>query len=225
MLCSFVNPAANPAKSLESHSCTLRTHNSPGITLLRKNRGRGYPPATPREDLIPISAPFGTSLFDDLHLADWIHHPSNRMQQSPAPPLSAPRPAMSFSCRGGARSARRQHVHDVTAAPLIPERCLTAARHSVVDTTHRLPYSAPANDFANPSPPSSSRHSAAFDEVCIADSLTQDSHHPLAQRPSGFFVFMPDDFAGSSQRRKRQDKKKSQDERTRCNSTSPNPTD
>jgi hypothetical protein len=41
-------------------------------------------------------------------------------------------------------------------------------RDSAVDTLHRLPYSALGNEFTNPSPPSSSRHSAALDEVCIA---------------------------------------------------------
>jgi hypothetical protein len=41
--------------------------------------------------------------------------------------------------------------------------------------------------------------------VCIADSLTQASHHPLAQRPSGFFVFTPGNLTGSSQRRKQPD--------------------
>jgi hypothetical protein len=39
---------------------------------------------------------------------------------------------------------------------------------SPVDTIAFILYSARANDLANPSPPSSSRHSAAFDEVCIA---------------------------------------------------------
>jgi hypothetical protein len=192
MLWSYVNTVANPAKSLESHPCTPRTLNSHRITSLRKNRGRGYIPAIPQNDLGPSSGLLETQLFNDLLLCDWIHHPSHWMQESQSASIIAP----TFVCY----------------------------RNSLVDTIHRLPYSAPANESASPSPPSSSRHSAAFDEVCIADSLTQDSHHPLAQRPSGFFVFKPGNFAEGWRPKKRQNEKKSQDERTRCNSISPNPT-
>ncbi len=219
-----MNLAANPAKPLESHSCTQRTHNPLRITFLRKNRGRGPFSARHRAACASIPRRLDTKLFDDLHLGDWIHHPSNRMQESPAPPLAAPRLAISFSCKGGACSARRQREHDLTAEPRIPQRCRTAAHQSSVDTTRRFPYSAPANDFASPSPPSSSRHSAALDDVCIAIRY----HTVLITRwrngPAGFLFLRPL-ISPEAQRRKRQDRNKSQNERTRCNSTSPNPTD
>ena len=153
---------------------------------------------------------------NDRHLGDWIHHPSRRMQQSPrlsafalahlprhhACPAfvaaSLPRhsicaaqhpPNIVHPERSEVPCAIARLVRDESAFLFRSVTSALAASQSPVDTTRVLPYSAPANDFANPSPPSSSRHRAALDEVCIADSLTQDSHHPLAQRPSGFFVF------------------------------------
>ena len=184
MLPSFVSLAANPVSPLRSHPCILRASNSLIIKSLRKNpRGRGPATLDSHSKLRALCALCDESLFRSvasvLHyprLSDWIHNSSNKMQESPR----APRPTFLNNCH--------------------PERSEGSAFRflstiSPVDTIRRLPYSASANDFANPSPPSSSRHSAALDELCVADSLTQDSHHPLAQRPSGFFVFTTRFFA------------------------------
>jgi hypothetical protein len=118
-----------------------------------------------------------------MHLGDWIHPPSSRMQQSPRFPadtsalspcrlsatfIAASLPRHSAGCThqptnicNPERSEGSAFLLATIASPLAPS-------HSPVDTTRVLPYSAPANDFASPSPPSSSRHSAALDDVCIA---------------------------------------------------------
>src|SRR5580704_3561556 len=233
MLCFSVKVAFHPANPLESHPCTSRASNSPKITLLRKNpRGEGHSNADSHFELCALCDLCGESHFtvrqkrpqkrNDMHLGDWIHPPSSRMQQSPRFPadtsalspcrlsatfIAASLPRHSAGCTHQPKNICNPERREGSA--VLPRRATstTVARQSAVDTTHRLPYSAPANEPANPSPPSSSRHRAALDEVCIADSLTQDSHHPLAQRPSGFFVFRPAEFDESSQPRKRQGKK------------------
>ncbi len=180
MLCSFVNRAAHPATPLESNSCTSHTSNSPGITSLHKNRGGGVLP--PTNPVAPASPPLNLPLLDVLCLGDWIHLPSDKMQES--------RPTQ----RSTIQSTRPNHCHHERSEVLCAIACLLrdvlfgiarllrdesaflfrsvtsapAASQSPVDTTRVLPYSAPANEPANPSPPSSSRHSAALDEVCIA---------------------------------------------------------
>jgi hypothetical protein len=205
-----VNLAANPVNGLESHSCTSRRSNSPRITLLRKNRGRGCPPATLGSRLGSISRLLDTSLFDDLRLGDWIHHRSRRMQQSR--PASRPGlPTIStYICHPERSEGSAFLFHIATSIP--------DPHQSAVDTAHRLPYSAPANEFASPSPPSSSRHSAALDDVCIAIRY----HTVLITRwrngPAGFLfldpTFLPPQNSGEGKR-----------QRSKCNSTSPKQTD
>src|ERR1700755_3127803 len=154
------DPAAKLVTALESHPCTFSTHNSPRITSLRRNRGRGPSAPLHQTARASILLRLDTKLFDDLHLGDWIHDPYPRMQESPVPPPIAIPPECIGECHPE-RSEESALFGSITPT-LSPVR-------STVDTTRVLPYSAPANDFANPSPPSSSRHSAAFDEVCIAD--------------------------------------------------------
>ncbi len=162
MLCSYVNTVANPAKSLESHSCTFHIPNPLRITFLRKNRGRGVrtSPLRPRTGLQFGSRLNHTKFFDGLHLGDWIHDPYPRMQESPVPPPTAIPPERLGECY-----PERNEGSAFLSGSIIPT---LLPSQSPVDTTRVLPYSAPANDFASPSPPSSSRHSAALDDVCIA---------------------------------------------------------
>jgi len=173
MLDCFVKVAPNPANSLESHSCTFSTLNSRRITFLRKNRG-GVPPtanqlhvsapsANSVVNLLPPVSPIllaGGPILDDKHLRDWIHLPSNRMQESPATARTVRIPTRKGICH--------HERSEGSAFRFLKSALLLAPSQSPVDTTRILPYSAPANDFASPSPPSSSRHSAALDDVCIA---------------------------------------------------------
>jgi hypothetical protein len=171
-----------------------------------------------------------------MHLGDWIHPPSPRMQQSPRFPadtsalspcrlsatfLAASLPRHSAGCTHQPTNISNPERSEGSAFLLATIASPLAPSHSAVDTSRVLPYSAPANEPANPSPPSSSRHRAALDEVCIADSLTQDSHHPLAQRPSGFFVFMPCEFDRGSESRSGKSRRSPKTRGLRCNSTSP----
>ena len=183
MLPFSVKVALNPATSLESHSCTFRISNPLRITFLRKNRGRGPQPpsfAQPRSSLSPL---IDTSFLDDMRLGDWIHHPSHRLQQSHAA-SRAERPST-------ARNICHPERSEGSAFLLASITSTLAASQSPVDTSPFLPYSAPANDFASPSPPSSSRHSAALDDVCIAIRY----HTVLITRwrngPAGFLFLEP----------------------------------
>ncbi len=102
MLRSYVKVAFYPANSLESHSCTFHTSKPLRITSLRKNRGWGGQSAISRCTFGSFSALHEALPSDDMHLGDWIHHPSGRMQQSPrlsahvAPDTSRHSPLFAF---------------------------------------------------------------------------------------------------------------------------------
>jgi hypothetical protein len=110
MLCSFVNRAAHPATPLESNSCTSHTSNSPGITSLHKNRGGGVLP--PTNPVAPASPPLNLPLLDVLCLGDWIHLPSDKMQES--------RPTQ----RSTIQSTRPNHCHHERSEVLCAIACL-----------------------------------------------------------------------------------------------------
>jgi hypothetical protein len=112
MLHCHVKVAFHPANSLESHSCTFCSPNSPRITFLRKNRGRGVQPPFLARSQNSLSVLFVASLMDDIRLGDWIHHPSNRMQQSPRFPA--------FVAAGSPRHAASPEQHPPNACH--PER-------------------------------------------------------------------------------------------------------
>jgi len=222
MLCFSVKVAFHPANPLESHSCTSRTSNPLRITLLRKNPrgGEGPSNADSHFELCALCDLCGESHSNirqkwpqkwpgkrnDMHLGDWIHPPSPRMQQSPRFPadtsaLSPCRLSATFLAASLPRhSAGCTHQPTNISNPERSEGCnflshratsAPAAQQSAVDTTRVLPYSAPANDFASPSPPSSSRQSAALDDVCIAIRY----HTVLITRwrngPAGFLFLCP----------------------------------